>query len=279
MIPDIQNEKPKYGFSLVSVGLNGLRVPRSAVEDSNTTEFSNLTVSIYVSLPYDQRGIHVSRGYEAIEEVLMDAPLSIWDLTRKLAETILRSNSYSNGVVVKLSGRVIEVNDGVSQVEEEDFTLTYMLKRGGEGVYILLVRAYGMTACPCAYEVSKTLSNGNSIVTHTQRAVGTVKLKTRDIIPNGIHEVAELIRSSMSMRLHMKLKREEEARELIKARRNLKFVEDVAREILYKLTLNKSLSDDVKVMVKVVSFESVHPYNVEAKHVATLGQLRKASLK
>ncbi|MEM2794124.1 MAG: GTP cyclohydrolase, FolE2/MptA family [Candidatus Methanomethylicia archaeon] len=277
MIPDIQNEKPKYEFSLVSVGLRGLRIPRNILRDNGNFEFSNPKVSIYISLPYNQRGIHVSRGYEAIEKVLEENSLSTWDLARKLAETTLRSNNYSNRVIVKLSGKVIEVGNMLNQVEEEDFTLTYMLRRSGEGIYILSVRAYGMTACPCAYEISKTLTNGNSIVTHTQRAIGIVNLKTKYIIPNGIHEVAELIRSSMSMRLHMKLKREEEARELLKVRENLKFVEDVAREILHKLTLIKDLGDDVIVMVKVISFESVHPYNVEAKHIATLGQLRKLS--
>lgn len=277
MIPDIQNEKPKYGFSLISVGLGGLRIPRSILENSSNTEFSNIKVSIYISLPHNQRGIHVSRSYEAIENILKDTPLNIWDLSRRIAESTLRLNNYSNRVIVKLSGKVIEFSDVLNPIESEDFILTYTLKRNSEDIYTLSVRAYGMTACPCAYEVSKKLTNNNSIVTHTQRAIGIVKLKTRNIIPNGIHEVAELIRSSMSMRLHVKLKRNEEAKELIKVSRNLKFTEDVVREILHKLTLMKSLSDDVKVMVKVVSFESIHPYNVEAKHTATLGRLRKLS--
>jgi len=277
VIPDIQNEKPKYGFSLISVGLGGLRIPRSILENSSNTEFSNIKVSIYISLPHNQRGIHVSRSYEAIENILKDTPLNIWDLSRKIAESTLRLNNYSNRVIVKLSGKVIEFSDVLNPIESEDFILTYTLKRNSEDIYTLSVRAYGMTACPCAYEVSKKLTNNNSIVTHTQRAIGIVKLKTRNIIPNGIHEVAELIRSSMSMRLHVKLKRNEEAKELIKVSRNLKFTEDVVREILHKLTLMKSLSDDVKVMVKVVSFESIHPYNVEAKHTATLGRLRKLS--
>lgn len=275
MIPDIQNEKPKYGFSLVSVGLEGLKIPKSILENSSNTEFSNIKVSIYISLPHNQRGIHVSRGYEAIENMLKEAPLNIWDLPRRIAESTLKLNSYSNKAIVKLSGRAIEFND--VSVEDEDFALTYTLGRNGGGFYILSVRAYGMTACPCAYEVSKKLTDNSSIVTHTQRAIGIVKLKTRNIIPNGIHEIAELIRSSMSMRLHVKLKRDEEARELIKLSGNLKFTEDVVREILYRLTLMKSLGDDVKAMVKVVSFESIHPYNVEAKHTATLGQLRKLS--
>jgi GTP cyclohydrolase-4 len=277
VIPDIQNEKPKYGFSLISVGLGGLRIPRSILENSSNTEFSNIKVSIYISLPHNQRGIHVSRSYEAIENILKDTPLNIWDLSRRIAESTLRLNNYSNRVIVKLSGKVIEFSDVLNPIESEDFILTYTLKRNSEDIYTLSVRAYGMTACPCAYEVSKKLTNNNSIVTHTQRAIGIVKLKTRNIIPNGIHEVAELIRSSMSMRLHVKLKRNEEAKELIKVSRNLKFTEDVVREILHKLTLMKSLSDDVKVMVKVVSFESIHPYNVEAKHTATLGRLRKLS--
>jgi len=261
----------------MSVGLGGLRIPRSILENSSNTEFSNIKVSIYISLPHNQRGIHVSRGYEAIEKILKDTPLNIWDLSRRIAESTLRLNNYSNRVIVKLSGKVIEFSDAFNPIESEDFILTYTLKRNSEDIYTLSVRAYGMTACPCAYEVSKKLTNNNSIVTHTQRAIGIVKLKTRNIIPNGIHEVAELIRSSMSMRLHVKLKRNEEAMELIKVSRNLKFTEDVVREILHKLTLMKSLSDDVKVMVKVVSFESIHPYNVEAKHTATLGKLRKLS--
>lgn len=275
MIPDIQNEKPRYGFSLISVGLGGLKIPRSMLENSSNTEFSDIKVSIYISLPHNQRGIHVSRGYEAIESMLREAPLNIWDLPRRIAESALKLNSYSEKAIVKLSGRIVEFND--VSVEDEDFVLTYVLGRNGGGFYILSVQAYGMTACPCAYEVSKKLTDSSSIVTHTQRAIGIVKLKTRNIIPNGIHEIAELIRSSMSMRLHVKLKRDEEARELIKLSGNLKFTEDVVREILYKLTLMESLSDDVKVMVKVVSFESIHPYNVEAKHIATLGQLRRLS--
>jgi len=66
-----------------------------------------------------------------------------------------------------------------------------------------------------------------------------------------------------------------------KAFENPKFVEDVARNLVFNVyeTFVGDLKDDDEIAVKVVSFESIHPYNLYAYSSYSIKELRETLTK
>jgi len=112
--------------------------------------------------------------------------------------------------------------------------------------------------------------------THNQRNITTVMIEvpsdTSIVDANDLIEIAEQAFSSPTYAL---LKRGEEGELVYNAHRNPKFVEDVVRDVLQAiLDKYKDLPDDVIVVVRSESEESIHKHNAFAERVTTLGELR-----
>ncbi|MDR1690378.1 MAG: GTP cyclohydrolase, FolE2/MptA family, partial [Candidatus Methanoplasma sp.] len=72
------------------------------------------------------------------------------------------------------------------------------------------------------------------------------------------------------------LKRDDEGQVVINAHSNPRFVEDVVRSALESIVERYAdLPDDVEVMVKSESEESIHKHNAFAERTATMGELRE----
>jgi GTP cyclohydrolase-4 len=137
-----------------------------------------------------------------------------------------------------------------------------------------------MTACPCAYEVIKTLGKYDKTIippTHNQRNITTLMIEVpgdfKSVDANDLIDIAE---KSFSSPTYSILKRKEEGEVVFNAHKNPKFVEDVVRDILSSiLNKYKKLPDEVMVVARSESEESIHKHNAFAERVTTLGELRK----
>ena len=96
--------------------------------------------------------------------------------------------------------------------------------------------------------------------------------ETVDVEANGL---IDLIESGFSSPTFELLKRDDEGAVVINAHKNPKFVEDVVRTVLTKIVdAYKDLPDDVGVVVRSESEESIHKHNAFAERTCTLGALR-----
>jgi len=137
-----------------------------------------------------------------------------------------------------------------------------------------------MTACPCAKEVIKTIGKYKEQYmppTHNQRNITTLMIEVpgddKTVDANDLIDIAE---KSFSSPTYGILKRREEGQLVFNAHKNAKFVEDVVRDILSSILKKyKNLPDDVIVVVKSESEESIHKHNAFAERVTTLGELRR----
>jgi len=68
-LPDVQNQLPQFMISIDKVGIIDLRKRIKILHGNKVYEFSP-TFSAFVLLPKRQRGIHMSRSSETIEEVI-----------------------------------------------------------------------------------------------------------------------------------------------------------------------------------------------------------------
>jgi len=129
-----------------------------------------------------------------------------------------------------------------------------------------------MTACPCAMENIKKAYG--EIYTHNQRNVATLIIENDGSID--ADDLIDIAEEAMSTPTFEILKRKDEMEVVKKAHENPKFVEDVVRDMLKKiLERYPDLPDDIVVIARSESLESIHKHNAFAERKTTIGELRK----
>ncbi|MEM0493322.1 MAG: GTP cyclohydrolase, FolE2/MptA family, partial [Candidatus Thermoplasmatota archaeon] len=89
-------------------------------------------------------------------------------------------------------------------------------------------------------------------------------------------DLIKIVEDSFSSPTYSILKRKDEGYMVIDAHRKPKFVEDVVRDMLSEVVKKYSnLSDNVMVIARSESEESIHKHNAFAERITTLGELRR----
>jgi len=245
---------------------------------------------VFVDLPWDQRGAHLSRNLEAIGEIVDETvrnPVpSLEELTARIAHTLLEKHEYATvGEVRATSEYFLEKTTPLGRKTLEPFTLVARAEaRRNAAIEVrksIGVGVIGMTACPCAMETIREVNPAYAalkdlpIITHNQRNRTTLMVEEPEGFDIEADDLVDLVEASVSVPTYGMLKRPDEGRVVEIAHERPRFVEDVVREVLARL-LEKyhDLPDDVSVSVRSESEESIHKHNAVAERVATLGELR-----
>lgn len=246
-----------------------------------------VTMDLFVDLPASQKGSHMSRNLELISEIIdqnLQTPVSdLETFCASTAELLLKKHEYATCSEVKGEAEYfLDIIYPSGQKGSEPYKLVAeaRAKRDGEMKKLIGVKVIGMTACPCAMEIVRKLEpydKNSSVPTHNQRNIGTLMIevpqKTRVVDADDLIDIVEKAFSSPTYSI---LKRKEEAELVLRAHAKPKFVEDVVRDILSAvLTKYKDLPDEVLVIARSESEESIHKHNAFAERVTTLGELRK----
>ncbi len=288
MIPicDVQNRKNETGFSLTKVGVTGVRkLVHVKRPDEHRNEPLVCVIDVFVDLPADQKGSHMSRNLEVIRAVVSECTreptTGIEDLAATIGKKLLEKHEYARYSNVNIVAEYFKDNitpHGKDTTEVYNLYGKARCERDGEISKTIGVEAVGMTACPCAQEnVAQTLNCSKEwpVITHNQRNVCTVYMSMDDNYMVEADDLIDLINSSFSSPTFEVLKRDDEAAVVINAHRNPKFVEDMVRDVLKKIVDRYTdLPDDVGIIVKSESEESIHKHNAFAERTATLGELR-----
>jgi len=244
-------------------------------------------MDLFVDLPASQKGSHMSRNLELISEIIdsnIQKPVSdLETLCAKTAELLLKRHEYATFSEVKAEGDYFlerTYPSGKKGMEPYKIIAEAKAEKKGETKKLIGVKVVGMTTCPCAMEVVQKLEAQNKKTlspTHNQRNMGTLMIE----IPRDNHSVdaddlIEIVEKAFSSPTYSILKRKEEGELVINAHRKPKFVEDVVRDMLRAvLKKYKHLPDDILVIARSESEESIHKHNAFAERITTLGELRK----
>lgn len=244
-------------------------------------------MDLFVDLPASQKGSHMSRNLELVSEIIdenLKKPVSdLESFCAKTASLLLEKHEYATFSEVRAEADYfLDVTYPSGQIGSEPYTLIAEARANSKGELkkLIGVKVMGMTACPCAMEVIRKLDarvKSCPAPTHNQRNIGTLMIE----VPGGTDDVdaddlISIVEQSFSSPTFSVLKRKEEAELVLEAHRKPKFVEDVVRDIL-RLVLKKyhRLPDDVLLIARSESEESIHKHNAFAERVTTLGELRK----
>lgn len=290
----MQGERAANAYRLNKVGVTGVVKPVQVRRPSREVTLTT-TMDVFVDLPPDQKGSHLSRNLEAINEVVdrsvRDPVGSLEELTETIARSLLKRHDYATtSEVWATADYFLERTSPWGRTSLESYRLVARANahRGSRDVERSIgVEVVGMTACPCAMETVREdllkehpevagWPDGVPIITHNQRNRTTVILQEAPGHDVEADDLIDLVEDSLSAPTFGLLKRPDEGRLVEMAHRNPKFVEDVVRGVLDRLLKRyPKMPDGTWVRVKSEAEESIHKHNAFAERSTTFGELRK----
>jgi len=310
----LQDSDSSILIPIDKVGIVGVEKKVDIIQENKKYSFYP-KISALISLPAEQRGIHMSRSSETIEEVINEIvfkPASTIEIVAdRITKKLLERHPYTSKVEVKLEGKIIvQVRESDSRNIQKAYDVSSFAKAKKKSSgdidfnYFIGATAIGMTCCPCALGMSKEfaqelietrtdiniskedvkkLLNILPFSSHNQRSVGTIIVQIKDLNSHKIDvlDIIDIIEESMSGRIQSVLKRPEEAELVRTAHLRPLFAEDVIRKMAKNFILRDfpNLEDYFKVVFKIESFETIHPHNVYSEMKTTVGDLKRAIIK
>ncbi len=286
---DLQYGKGDAGYKLTRVGMKGIRKPvlvhREGI-DGALNNALNCSIDIFVDLPAEQKGSHMSRNVEVLNKVVeksMRNPITaIENMAADICKKLLEHHEYATTADVSISSEYFRGSK--TPLGKDTFEMFTLLAgghivRGGTLTKTVGIKVTGMTACPCAQQtVTEMLEYEGDmpVISHNQRNVVTIVMTIPEDVTIEADELIDIAQDSFSSPTFELLKRPDEGQVVINAHKNTKFVEDVVRDILDRIVKRYAdLPDEVEVDVISDSEESIHKHDAFAERVATLGELRQ----
>ena len=295
---DLQQTLPPAAISLTRAG-----VTRSAkairMRHGGAEQLFQAEIHCFADLNPRQKGVHMSRFEEGINETIDDVVIGEVLQVEELAERIARRVVLAQGalrseVTVRASYPVVR-NTPVSDIpSQEMYELIGVAAATATGARRAVgVSAQGMNACPCAQGLLRAQAeaalaqDGFSadeierivglvpIATHNQRARGTLYVGTTDGRSVDADGLLAIVEESMSSEIYELMKRSDEQYVVDRAHRRPRFVEDSVREMIRGvLERLPELGDDSFVWAHQANFETIHTHDVEAERSGELGEIR-----
>jgi GTP cyclohydrolase I/GTP cyclohydrolase-4 len=301
--PDIQASAPAVPVSLSRAGVSQVeKVIRIGGPGARSSRLYSARLDCFVDLGPEQKGVHMSRFEEAVNDVigeviLGEVALRAEVLARHIAQRV-RQRQDALRAEVTIRARYPEHKPApVSGIAtQEMYTLYASAVAFEHGTRQMVgVAAQGMTTHPGAQQLiadgvrERLAADGFSdrqidrilaavpIVAESARGLGTLHIGCPEHCDVDIDaaDLLTIVEDSMSSEVYELLKRSDERAVIEKAHRRPRFVEDCVREML-RAVLDRygHLPDDAFVSARHENLRTVHQHNVVAERYGLLGDLR-----
>jgi GTP cyclohydrolase IB len=249
---DMQSRRDYRELRIDKVGVRGLRFPIQVRDKARSVQNTVATIGMYVDLPKEFKGTHMSRFVEALNEhgnvVHVE---NIRDILHSLQKRLKSATSHLEIEFPYFMSKRSPVSRKRSQM---DYLARFDAAACGPEIdFVLTVKAHVTTLCPCSKAIAKYGA-------HNQRGLVTVALRfTKPVV--WIEDVVAMIESSASSGLYALLKRQDEKFVTEYAYDNPVFVEDLVRNVALKLNGHPRVR---WYRVEAENFESIHNHNAYA---------------
>ena len=298
---DVQARRPVTHLSLSRVGVTGVsKVVR--IGSGGEEQLYYAEIDCFVDLGPKQKGAHMSRFEEvveeAIDEVVLGEAFKAETLAAHIAERV-RDRQGGLRAEVSIAAHYPENKSApVSGIRTQAmYRLLGSAVASERGTRRLVgVEAQGMTACPCAQEMVIERSRERlaeqgfgddeiervleavPIATHNQRGIGTLFVGCPESCDTAIEaiDLLRIVESSMSSEIYELMKRPDEVEVVEKAHRRPRFAEDCVREMIRMAVSDLGpLGDDTFVLARQRNLETIHQHDVVAERHGLLADLRR----
>jgi GTP cyclohydrolase I len=253
-LPDIQSAGDRRNLPIQRVGVKGVRHPVLIRTVDGGTQPSVATFDMFVALPSDVKGTHMSRFVEILE-AHAGVPLDPATLRGMFDRMLERLGAQRGEIALTFTYfmRKTAPVSGVSSLMDYEASFHVTGCVGAPAQVHMTLQVPVTSLCPCSREIS-------NYGAHNQRSHLTLKIETK--APMHLDDIVRVAESSASCELWGLLKRPDEKYVTERAYDNPKFVEDLVRDVAL------ALRSDARVdafTVESENFESIHNHSAYAR--------------
>ena len=249
---DVQNFADARHIAIDRVGIKSIRHPVQVKDRSTGAQHTIATFDMYVGLPHNFKGTHMSRFVEILNS--HDREISVENFEPMLREMVERLEAETGHLEMRFPYFINKTApvSGVQSLLDYDIVFIGEILPGNQYQFTMKVLVPVTSLCPCSKKIS-------AYGAHNQRSHVTVSATTNADV--WIEEIVDLVEAQASCELYGLLKRPDEKFVTERAYDNPKFVEDMVRDVAGKL------NDETRIDAYVVeseNFESIHNHSAYA---------------
>ncbi len=250
-IEDVQSKADTRHIAINKVGIKDIKHPVRVKDRSEGDQSTIATFNMYVFLPHNFKGTHMSRFVEILNN--HEDEITVGSFQSILKDMALRLESDEGYIEMSFPYFVNKIAP-VSKVESlMDYQVSFIGELKKNKVEMTIKVVVPVTSlCPC----SKKISDYGA---HNQRSHVTVTVAAREFI--WVEELIDLVENEASCELYGMLKRPDEKYITERAYDNPKFVEDMVRDVAERLNADTRVSSYT---VESENFESIHNHSAYA---------------
>ncbi len=254
-ITDVQGQPDARQVAIDKVGVKNVTYPMILRTRDGSTQTTTARINMYVALPHHQKGTHMSRFLEVLNDHQSEplTPDRIPEVTAAIRDRLNAETAHFEASFVYFMCKKAPVT-GMQGLM--DYEVTFECERNGSdetSEFIIGVAAPATSLCPCSKEISEYGA-------HNQRCRIAARVKFKDML--WIEDLVEILEQAASSPVYAVLKRPDEKHVTEAAYDNPKFVEDIIRDLAL------ALDDDDRITwyeIDSENFESIHSHNAYAQ--------------
>ncbi|QDX80850.1 GTP cyclohydrolase I FolE2 [Denitratisoma sp. DHT3] len=251
-IPDVQNFADSRELPINKVGIKSIRHPVKVLDKSEGIQHTVATFNMYVGLPHNFKGTHMSRFVEILNS--QEREISVENFESMLRDMVQKLEAETGHVEMTFP-YFIRKEAPISGVASlMDYEVTFIGEILAEGRYRQSIKVLVPTTslCPCSKKISERGA-------HNQRSHVTITATTNALV--WIEELVRMAEDQASCELFGLLKRPDEKYVTERAYDNPKFVEDLVRDVAAALNAEPRIDAYV---IEAENFESIHNHSAYA---------------
>jgi GTP cyclohydrolase I len=246
---DIQSEPDYRNLPIDRVGVKDISYPVVVLEKSEGEQHTVAKINMYVNLPHNFRGTHMSRFIEILNKHRNGIS------TKKIRQILDDMKSDLNAEVAHFEIEFPFFITKNAPISKEPAKMEYqcrLIANSNDDYYSLTVTVPVLSVCPCSKEISKYGA-------HNQRSMLSATIRAKDKV--WIEDIIMVAEKSGSSDVYSILKREDEKYITEKSYENPVFVEDIVRNAVLEL---KKIKGIIYVSVESENMESIHNHSAYA---------------
>ena len=249
-VEDVQARADTRQLPINRVGIKDISHPVRVKDRSAGEQHTIATFNMYVSLPHNFKGTHMSRFVEILHA---EREISVESFAKMLATMTERLEADTGHIEMSFPFFVMKRApvSGVESLMDYRATLIGEHRHGHTEMWVR-VTVPVTSLCPCSKKISEYGA-------HNQRSHVTITARLRRHM--WIEELIEIAESEASCELYGILKRPDEKYVTERAYDNPKFVEDVVRDVATRLNRDERVA---AYAVESENFESIHNHSAYA---------------
>jgi len=251
-IPDVQSSADSRQLPIDKVGIKSIRHPVKVLDKSGGVQHTIATFNMYVGLPHNFKGTHMSRFVEILNGHEREISVESYEpMLREMVEKLEAKTGHLEMSFPYFINKEAPISK-VKSLLDYDVTFVGEILDGGRFRQTTRVVVPATSLCPCSKKISERGA-------HNQRSHITITATTNSFV--WIEEIVQMAEGQASCELFGLLKRPDEKHVTERAYDNPKFVEDIVRDVAGVLNADPRIDSYI---VESENFESIHNHSAYA---------------